>query len=322
MEFFNKKEDVLDFKLTEYGKYLLAIGRLKPSYYAFFDDDIIYDVTGQGMSESPNMAESRIQSTTPSLKVIPTRTSAEGRVNSFVQQVTEMLGPNSDPANKVEIFSKIEVFEEKGKVNAYPLGRSSLTNQKNPAWNLEILSEPKITSAKEYLNDNDYIENIPQINIDMDYRMNFSDGTSPHVRNISLDNSSLYLSVENNYLVLEVREENTDFEKENFEIEVFHSGSGRRETLADGTLGPMLPGKYTQLSYTPSDPGSFIAPMPIENALNIAGNIGYYFNVMVDEEIPDSILDAAGIDEKSRRSSTSRIRVSRDIYASDEEEPY
>jgi len=318
MEFFNKKEDVLDFKLTEYGKYLLAIGRLKPTYYAFFDDDIMYDVTGQGMSESPSMAESRIQSTTPSLKVIPTRTSAEGRVNSFVQQVTEMLGPDSDPADKVEIFSKIEVFEEKGKVNAYPLGRSSLTSQKNPAWNLEILSEPRITSAKEYLNDNDYIENIPQINIDMDYRMNFSDGTSPGVQNISLDNSSLYLSVENNYLILEVREENTDFEKENFEIEVFHSGSGTRPTAAD----PLSPGKYTQLSYTPNDPGSFMAPMPIENALNIAGNIGYYFNIMVDEEIPDSVLDAAGINEKTLRSSTSRIRVSRDIYTSDQEEPY
>ena len=35
MEFFNKKEEVIDFKLTEYGKNLLAQGKLKPAYYAF-----------------------------------------------------------------------------------------------------------------------------------------------------------------------------------------------------------------------------------------------------------------------------------------------
>ena len=32
MTFFNKKEEVLDFQLTEYGKYLLSIGHLKPVY--------------------------------------------------------------------------------------------------------------------------------------------------------------------------------------------------------------------------------------------------------------------------------------------------
>ena len=43
MEFFDRKKDVLDVKLTSYGRHLLSKGRLKPVYYAFFDDDIIYD---------------------------------------------------------------------------------------------------------------------------------------------------------------------------------------------------------------------------------------------------------------------------------------
>jgi len=38
MEFFNKKEEVLDVQLTEYGKYLLSQGRMKPAFYAFYDD--------------------------------------------------------------------------------------------------------------------------------------------------------------------------------------------------------------------------------------------------------------------------------------------
>ena len=48
MEFFNRKEEVLDVELTQYGKYLLSVGKFKPSFYAFFDDDVIYDTQYQG----------------------------------------------------------------------------------------------------------------------------------------------------------------------------------------------------------------------------------------------------------------------------------
>ncbi len=318
MEFFNKKEEVLDFQLTEYGKYLLAIGRLKPVYYAFFDDDILYDVSGLGMTENPSMAESRIQSETPSLKPIATRTSAEARVNSFVQQVTEMLGPNSDPADNVEIFSRVESFKEKGKINAHPIGRSSLESRYNPAWSIEILSEPQIASSAQYLNSSDLIENIPQVNIDVDYKMFFSDGSMPDVTNIPLNDSNLFLSVENNYLMLEVQENHTDFEKENFDIEVFHSGSGAvRVSEAD----PYEPGEHVQLSYMPTSTSNFILPHPIENDLNIPGNIEYYFNIAVDDEIPDSVLAEHNITPEAIMTNASRLRLNRDIYVSEDEEP-
>ena len=98
MEFFNKKDEVIDFQLTEYGKYLLSIGRLSPAYYAFFDDNIVYDTDCAGYKESPNDAEPRIQTDTPALKPVPVRTGAEQRVASFVQQVTDLTGPNTDVA--------------------------------------------------------------------------------------------------------------------------------------------------------------------------------------------------------------------------------
>ena len=44
MLFMNKKEEVLDIELTPYGKHLLSNGKLKPVYYAFFDDNILYDI--------------------------------------------------------------------------------------------------------------------------------------------------------------------------------------------------------------------------------------------------------------------------------------
>ena len=42
-KFLNRKEQVYDLKLTNYGHYLLSIGQLEPIYYAFLDDNIIYD---------------------------------------------------------------------------------------------------------------------------------------------------------------------------------------------------------------------------------------------------------------------------------------
>ena len=43
MKFMNKKEDVLDIRMTPYGEYLLSQGRFKPEYYAFYDDNILYE---------------------------------------------------------------------------------------------------------------------------------------------------------------------------------------------------------------------------------------------------------------------------------------
>ncbi len=48
MTFFNKKEETIGIELTPYGRSLLAKGKLMPAYYAFFDDDILYDVMAGG----------------------------------------------------------------------------------------------------------------------------------------------------------------------------------------------------------------------------------------------------------------------------------
>ena len=43
MIFYDRKEEVLEIKLTPYGRYLLSLGELEPVYYSFFDDDVLYD---------------------------------------------------------------------------------------------------------------------------------------------------------------------------------------------------------------------------------------------------------------------------------------
>ena len=52
MTYFNKKFDVLGIELSPYGKHLLQNGKLMPKYYAFFDDDVIYDSKAANFTEA------------------------------------------------------------------------------------------------------------------------------------------------------------------------------------------------------------------------------------------------------------------------------
>ena len=69
MSFFNNKEDVLQIELTKYGKELIGNGNFNPVYYAFFDEDIIYDSNCFGIQEEQNATQKRILEETPYLKL-------------------------------------------------------------------------------------------------------------------------------------------------------------------------------------------------------------------------------------------------------------
>ena len=310
MEFFDKKEDVLDVRLTEYGKYLLSIGQLNPEYYAFFDDDIQYDVSGSGFVENQNSTEPRIQTNTPALRVIPYRTGADTRVNRILSQTSSSvatLSNNSDPAEIVEILRNQQPFTEQTKLAAFPIGNSSLQSQYNASWQLEILSEPEVTSAARYYESDSSgsIVRIPQVNISVDYPTTFRQGDINEFDAISgyLNDQNIYLSLTEKYLMIEIIENNTDFEKENFEIEVYLSGSGS-------------PGEYIQkqFSNTAEDTSSNFSPTDTTQ-------VEYYINVLTDQEIPQDVLGQLNISDRDLFTNSSRIRLNQDIYVTDNEEP-
>ena len=68
MTYFNKKFDVLGIELSPYGKHLLQNGKLMPKYYAFFDDDVIYDCAAAGFTENNSEIRNRIMNETPVLR--------------------------------------------------------------------------------------------------------------------------------------------------------------------------------------------------------------------------------------------------------------
>ena len=54
MEFFDKKQDVIDLQITQFGRYLLSLGRFKPVFYSFHDDNVLYNVENAGITELQN----------------------------------------------------------------------------------------------------------------------------------------------------------------------------------------------------------------------------------------------------------------------------
>ena len=63
MTFLDRKEEVINVELTQYGKYLLSLGKFKPTFYEFFDDDIVYDSKFIGVTETQSSIQTRIKET-------------------------------------------------------------------------------------------------------------------------------------------------------------------------------------------------------------------------------------------------------------------
>mgnify|MGYP003110795805 FL=1 len=324
MSFFDKKEEVLEFKLTEYGKRKLQLGRLNPTFYAFFDDDVLYNTEAAGFSEDQNDADSRIRFDTPALKVQKSTTGAETRVNQFLEAVTEAQLPDElgyyviseNSVGFINAFQDTPQFAQKFFLGSDPLGTSDLKTQYAPSWHINAL-ENEISSSQYYQTVNltasntsladGIVRNIPQIDVTIDYKSFYSsddelddltDEQAAKVVRLTEDSESgVALYLQENYLVLDVVERNTDNLKDNFDIEVYLSGS-------DGT--------YVQKTFlTTQNLGEVLNDQKVE----------FFANIFVDSEMPDEVIQRLGIKDSTLKGTIARTQLSRDLYVSDNEEP-
>jgi hypothetical protein len=148
------------------------------------------------------------------------------------------------------------------------------------------------------LSEDGLIQPIPQINITIDYETTFKDGpiTNDSITGY-LESSNIFLALKENYLMVEIKEENTPFEKENFEIEVFESGSV---------------GEYTSLSFTPESETEFIS--------STIDNVEYFMNILTDDDIPTEVINELNINEDAVLTNASRVKINRNIYSTENEE--
>ena len=235
MSFFNKKEDVIDIQLTQYGKHLLSKGELKPAYYAFFDDDILYDVryapkdpADAPTTETQNEVQDRINET-PYLK---TQHVYSDRDKS-VRQLNTLLINNDDTDDPTEA-EKTQATVEKHFSLTSAIGTSSLGSDKLPAWKVTFLKGDLESSVSHITGSKQNIR-IPQLIADpvlytTQVKVDYSDLTNQQI-NESLDGSltmyrdkykdNSYIVLDEDYLLIDVGELNADFDNDNFDIEVF-----------------------------------------------------------------------------------------------------
>ena len=355
MTFFDSKEEVLDVQLTRYGRHMLSKGMMRPTFYAFFDDNVTYDSrygaihidtsvitvddskTGTNAStydgkslpgQSRNLIESRIQEETPYLH---TQHSFTGREEHFFDNVEDDLD-----RVKLNMYEKTTVLQT-------PMGTSTIGAEKAPAFRVQFLqgeidkveffttgSLRKNTSTQQLLK-------VPQIESDIIFKTLIADIIGPQPKfepdpalvpgRTYTDNTFAAIGPEQ--ILIVVDEENADFDFENFDIEVFEI------TEQTGSFGePVL----EQLSFIKPvelvrdnllldrDEAEILAGQPNGNIPALDPTfVEYYFDINVDSEIDENVICSA-ISELEAKNVFTDVEIvcpdlesptSRNLYGSD-----
>jgi len=311
MKFLNKKEQVLDIELTEYGKRLLSKGRFKPSYYAFFDDGILYDSEYGGVVETQNDTQPRIIKNTPQLEAQSIFNGIESRItraNDYVRGRLPVGDAAPDPG-VLELIDQGEDFQnstDKLFSLTYPLGTSELTNDSLPAWKVNFL-RGLATGSLDILNAvtcSNQIMNIPQIEVaPITYETRVDTLTEEQKFEFSptelYGDETITVLERDSAILLQIKEENTEFEPENFEIEVYEIQSvidTQITNCADGKyIEEMIP-LYFKKSKSNIENGILLDTDEQQeifenpNLMLDSSYVEYFFDIAVDNEIDNDII--------------------------------
>jgi len=325
MAFFNKKEEVIDIQLTQYGKHLLSRGKFKPIYYAFYDDNILYDIAwASGSVESQNDIEGRIQENTPNVKTqyvfhgVETNIKkanpllTEGMESRWYKEDVDHQNPPAEQAMADRFYSI-----------SYPLGTSRLADVHAPSFNIKYLkgvltgSTTHVTGAHQTLR-------VPQLHSDVTYEVSAKQDDNYDAtifegagteNDLSADyiidpdigrfgtiaySDGTYVDVKGDSLILEINEEHVPFANDNFDIEVFIaeeqdvSGTIRSPGVTNPTTREVLKRLVFQKETNPIQNNILLddyelAPQATHPKLG-QYNVEYYLDFKLDDEIDEDLL--------------------------------
>jgi hypothetical protein len=297
MEFFDDKEEVLDIQLTQFGKHLLSLGKWRPVYYAFFDDNILYDGKYADLTEEQNDIEGRIQDTTPQMH---TQHVFSGRETDFLRILEAKDDKDLDEREKVRVQST----PEKDYSLVSPLGNSEMGVENVPRWSVKSLSG-EMKNSEEFLTGSFQNLKIPQINMQISYRAlprstrDFPEGIESFGQieaeelNLGVFSDGTFLDIISESLLLDISELNTEFDVENFEIEVFKV----ERSKLPGTNNPNID-TLNQLFFEKRKEqiqnNILISDRPDNEIIPTDPTyVEYYFDVFLDDEIGENTICAA-----------------------------
>ena len=311
MTFFNNKEQVLKFELTPYGRYLMSQGKLRPHSYEFIDDDVMYDIQQIGGSEIQNNTFERIKYETP--KLIP--------------------NPNKSQINPITYANTLENFGSLNKhgytTHQSPIGKSSGETKKTPGFSMLML-DGQITGTLPVYNGNSVLTNtgsfenafIPQFNFDLNYVLKrrqenrFVQSDDIRLTSDIFDDGKLMYVQEDNIMSF-LKEFGSDYEKENFEIEVYEITDAERSV--SGSFKPeVLKSLYFEQQQKRLQNDMITEDMSNLPEINLSRDklVLTYFELLVDDEI-DPVELCNNIQDVKREN----IYVDDDLVCPDDEAP-
>ena len=270
----------MQIEMTPYGRYLYSIGKFKPHSYEFVDDDILYKASGS--SEAQEAAHQRILNETPKLKVN----------RAFQDEAPQVEAP--PVLDKQRLMRKKQNLKQNG---LYAIGRSSYSSNRSPAFQVTML-QGYISGSSMFDESQGEDLSIPQIDIDMNIRatlknsLNRFASAKGDLASKTFDDGT-YVDISYTDPIIHLKEFNSFYEKENFDIEIF-------EVKQNGSLRPMKMVKKTSAIVNDlllddeivnnSQPRTtdFFEESRENNEYS-----EYYFDIQFDEQIPPEVLCAA-----------------------------
>ena len=280
MEFFDKKEEVIDFQLTQFGRHLLSKGKFKPVFYTFHDDNVLYNVEFQGLKEAQNESQPRIEET-PTMKAQISFNSLEKEfLNNYNKVLSgkEKLGGESQQPTAIKNYALPQ-----------PIGTSDINKEEAPAFRMQFLQggigavEGTLTLENSDAGKNTL--KIPQVytNLEIEYEQSQVDSFYETEDPGAI--VGIVTKESETYLVIRMDEENAPFQKKNFDIEVFDMD------FLTASSGFVKEKELRPLSFVRDqifeEEFDFIklTPPPITQE-----NVAYYFDLLTDDEIDEQII--------------------------------
>ncbi len=268
MTFFNKKEEVLKIELTPYGRKLLSQGKLKPAYYSFLDDDVLYNAEKGGFSETNSDTKSRILDETP-----------------YMKPQTNFKGIDTSVNNMEDIRENTQFSQE-------TIGSNLLTEDATATWNISFL-HGELSSSVNYLSSStEAIKQIPQIESTIEFTLSVdnvdnvrggSDGLL-FTRDIPtvVKNDGTFVGIDEEQILLSVLETNGFSHKDSYEIEVYLYEQD--ETKLEKQLKFFVQDKQLKNGMLQEDTEIQDADTDVEITSDF---VEYYLNIQTDYEIPN-----------------------------------
>jgi hypothetical protein len=243
----------------------LRNGELKPAYYAFFDDDIIYESQAGGFSENGTEAKVRILTDTPSLKPQTTLTGVESKYYDMTTTEDDNILIN-------------------------PIGTNKPTAKKTNGWEVTaVLGE--FTSSTSYISSSSSsMYNVPQIECELNFTMSLGrTGVDEYINknyiSSEIADDNTFLKIKEEELLLHLLEKNGFSYKDSLSIEVYKYDYN--EATAFRKINFLFNKDLIEnniLNDNPTSEGFEFQNIDNENL------VANYFLITKDRDIPNSVL--------------------------------